>query len=176
MIAARHVPHVHADLTVVDFASMAIPLPFHPHRMPPPLREAAGIKSDHPIGFPQLLNDLSDQYLDQRPMIPGRGPNELLQDQALDIDQRRDGLGMLAGQVGQQPLEVEMYVALASLGLKSVLIGHNELAEPLHHLLKNVRGNETIAQYFLSPLCPRRGHLFASSPWSVDTEMQVGSD
>src|SRR5215510_6763443 len=60
MIPARHVPHVHADLTVVDLASVASPLPFHPHRMSPPLREAAGIKGDHPIGFPQLLDDLSD--------------------------------------------------------------------------------------------------------------------
>jgi hypothetical protein len=34
------------------------------------LREAAGIESDHAIGFPQLLDHLGDQDLDQRAMIP----------------------------------------------------------------------------------------------------------
>src|SRR5262249_40323107 len=65
--------------------------------MRPPLREAAGIKSHDAIGFPQSLNDLSDQYLDQGPVIPERGANEVLQDLALDIHQRRDVLGILAG-------------------------------------------------------------------------------
>ena len=45
-------------------------------------------------------------------MIPGRGADERLQDQALDIDQRRDVLGILAGQVGQQPMKVEVHIAL----------------------------------------------------------------
>jgi hypothetical protein len=96
MIPARHVPHEDADLTVVDLTAVATPLPFHPHRMRPPLREAAGIKSNDAIGFPQSLDDLSDQYLDQRPVIPGRGADEVLQDLALDIHQRRDVLGILA--------------------------------------------------------------------------------
>jgi len=46
-----------------------------------------------------------------------------LHDQALDIDQRRDLLGILAWQVGQQPLEVEVYIALTGLGLQRVLVG-----------------------------------------------------
>ena len=114
MIAARHVPHVDADLTVVDLAAVATPLPFHPHRMRPPLREAAGIKGDHPIGFPQPLDDLSDQHLDQRPMVPGRRADELLHDQALDIDQGRNLLGILAVQVGQQTRQVEVHIALTA--------------------------------------------------------------
>ena len=97
MIPARHVPHVDADLTVIDLAAVATPLPFHPHRMRAPLREAAGIKSNDAIGFPQSLNDLSDQYLDQGPVIPERGADEVLQDLALDIHQRRDVLDILAG-------------------------------------------------------------------------------
>ena len=68
-------------------------------------------------------------------MIPGRGADELLHDQALDIDQGRDVLGILAGQVGQQSLEIEVHVALAGLGLKSVLIGHDELAQTVHHVM-----------------------------------------
>src|SRR5262249_7806305 len=61
-------------------------------------------------------------------MIPGGSADELLQDQALDIDQRGDVLGILAWQVGQQPLEVEVNVALADFRLQSVLIGHGEIA------------------------------------------------
>ena len=49
-------------------------------------------------------------------MIPGRGADEVLDDLSLDIDQGRDVLGILAGQVGQQPLEVEVHgVAPASV-------------------------------------------------------------
>src|SRR5262249_24742850 len=109
-IPARHVPHEDADLTVVDLTAVATPLPFHPHRMPPPLREAAGIKGDHPIGFSQLHDDLSDQYLDQRTMIPRRGPDELLHDQALDIDEGCNLLGILAVQVGQQTRQVKVQI------------------------------------------------------------------
>ena len=35
-------------------------------------------------------------------MIPGRGADELLHDQALDIDEGRDHLSILAVQVGQE--------------------------------------------------------------------------
>src|SRR6516165_3133567 len=91
-----------------------------------------------------------------------------LQDLSLDIDQGRDRLSILAVHVRQQPLEVEMHGVLIGCGLQRLLIGHNELAETIHHLRENVRGNETIAQHFLSPLCPRRYHLFASSPWPLD--------
>jgi len=40
-------------------------------------------------------------------MIPGHRADEVLDDLALDLDERRDVLGVLAGQVGQQSLEVE---------------------------------------------------------------------
>jgi hypothetical protein len=64
--------------------------------MQAPLREAAGIKGDDAIGFPQLLDHLSDQYRDQWAMIPGRGADEFLDDQALDIDEGGDLLSILA--------------------------------------------------------------------------------
>src|SRR5215831_9704174 len=50
-----------------------------------------------------------------------------------------------------------------------VLIGHDELVQTLHHLIEDVGGDETIAPYFLSPLCPHGVHLFASSHCPVDT-------
>ena len=60
-------------------------------------------------------------------MIPGHRADEVLDDLSLDIDERRDVLGILPGQIGQQSLEVEVHVALASLGFQHVLIGHDEL-------------------------------------------------
>jgi hypothetical protein len=131
--------------------------------------ETAGIERDDALRLAQAIGHLTHQHLDQRLVVPGRGANEGLQDLALDIDERRDVLSILAGQVGQQPLEGEMHVALAGLRLQSVLIGHDELAQTVHHLLEHVGGHHTIAQQFLSPLCPCRCHLFASSHRPVDT-------
>ena len=101
-------------------------------------------------------------------MIPGHRADEVLDNLALDLDERRDVLGILPGQVGQQALEVEVHVALASLSLESVLIGHDELVQTIHHLMEDVGGHETIAQDFLSPLGPHGVHLFASSHCPVD--------
>jgi hypothetical protein len=133
-----------------------------------PLGEAAGIEGDNAIGFPQLFDHCSDQHRDQWPVIPGSGAKEVLQDQALDINQRRDCLGILAWQVRQQPLEVEIHMALAGLGLESLLIGHHEGTQTVHHGVEDVRGNDAVTQQFRLPLCPRRGHLFASSKWHAD--------
>jgi hypothetical protein len=61
-----------------------------------------------------------------------------------------------------------MHVALAGLGLKSVLIGHDEIAQTVYHGAEHVGGNDAVTQQFLLPLCPRRCHLFASSNWHGD--------
>ena len=80
MVVARDVRHEDAHLAVIDFAAVAAPLALHAHRMPASLREAAGIKGDDAIGFPQLLDHLADQHREQRAMIPGRGADKLLDD------------------------------------------------------------------------------------------------
>src|SRR5262245_45712067 len=87
MIMARDVPHEDADLAVVDLAPVATPLALHTDRMRTALGEAARIKGDDPIGFPQPLGHLSHQYRDQRAMIPGRCADEVLDDLSLDIDE-----------------------------------------------------------------------------------------
>jgi hypothetical protein len=102
MVVARHIPHEDTHLAVINFASVAAPLALHPHRMRAPLREAAGIKGDHTIGLPQLLDYLSNQDLDQRAMIPGGCADELLDDQTLNIDEGGDLPRILAVQVGQE--------------------------------------------------------------------------
>ena len=57
------------------------------------------------------------QHLNQRSMIPRSSTDEFLHDESLDIDEGGDVLGILAGQVRQQPLEIEVHVALSGLGL-----------------------------------------------------------
>ncbi|HSX78836.1 MAG TPA: hypothetical protein VLQ80_09725, partial [Candidatus Saccharimonadia bacterium] len=149
MLLTTDVAHEYTDLAVVDLAPVAAPWPFHPYRMRAPLGKAPGIKGDDALGFPHLIGYLPNQHAHQRAMIPGGGANELLQDQALDIDQRRDVLGIFAGQVGQQPLEVEMHVALAGLGLERVLIGHDERTQTVHHVMEHVGGHDAVTQQFL---------------------------
>jgi hypothetical protein len=50
-----------------------------------------------------------------------------------------------------------------------VLIGHREVAQTVHHVVEDIGGNDAITPSCFLPLCPRRGHLFASSPWHADT-------
>jgi hypothetical protein len=74
------------------------------------------------------------------------------------------------------PSEVEIHIALASLGLESVLIGYNEVAQMVHHVVEHLGGHDAVTQQFLLPLCPHRGHLFASSPWHADRGVLFGSN
>jgi hypothetical protein len=78
-------------------------------------------------------------------MIPWYRADEVLDDLALDIDEGGDLLRILPLQMGQQPLEVEVNMAPAGLGLQSVLLGYDELAQPIHHLREDVGGDNTIA-------------------------------
>ena len=146
MVMARDVPHEDPHLAVIDFAAVAAPLPLHPHQVGAPLGEAAGIEGDDPIGFPPPLDHLSDQHREQRAMIPGRGADERLQDQALDSDQSRNHLGILAVYVGQETRQVEMHMALAGLGLKRALIGHREVTQALHHVVEDIGRHDAITQ------------------------------
>src|SRR5712691_12567906 len=102
-------------------------------------------------------------------MIPWRCADEVLHNQALDIDQSRNLLGMLAVQMRQEACQIEVHMAFASLGLKSSLIGHHEIAQTVHHMVEHVGGNDAVMQQFLLPQCPRRCHLFASSKRHADT-------
>jgi hypothetical protein len=87
------------------------------------LGEAAGIEGDDAIGLTQLIGHLSDQHFDQWPVVPRSRTDEVLQDLSLDIDQGGNLLGIFVLEVGQQSLEVEVYVVLAGLGLQSLLVG-----------------------------------------------------
>src|SRR5438552_10531972 len=108
MVVATDIFHKYTHLAVVDLAPVTTPLALHSHRMRAALRETARIEGDDAIGFPQLLDHFSDQHLDQWPVIPGRRANEVLQDEALDMDEGGAIFSILAGQVGQQSLEIEV--------------------------------------------------------------------
>src|SRR5215472_10057079 len=97
MLIITNVAHEDADLAVVDFAPMATPLAFDPDRMGAALGETTRIEGDNAIGLAQAMDHLRHQHFDQRAMIPWRSADELLDDQALDIDERGDVLGIFAG-------------------------------------------------------------------------------
>ena len=72
-------------------------------------------------------------------MVPWHRADEVLDDLALDLDERRDVLGILAWQMGQQPLEVEV-MGSDGFSLQRLLIGHDELTQTIHHLMEDVGG------------------------------------
>jgi hypothetical protein len=110
------------------------------------LGKAARIEGDDAIGLSQPTGYLPDQYGDQGAMIPPCGADEILDDLSLHIDERRNVLGILAGQVGKQSLEVEVHEVRAGLGLSCLLVGHDEVAQTIHHLIEDVGGDGAIAQ------------------------------
>src|SRR5215471_11423304 len=110
--------------------------------------ETARIEGDDAIGLAQPLGYLPHQHPDQRPMVPWCDTDKVLQDLSLDIDPGRDGLGILAWQMRQEPLEVEMQGVRVGLGFKRLLIGHDELAQTIHYLMEDVGGDKTIAPQF----------------------------
>ena len=79
-------------------------------------------------------------------MIPGGRADELLQDETLDLDEGGNLLGILAGHMGQETCQVEVDITLAGLSLERVLIGHDEIAQTVHHVVKYVRGNDAVTQ------------------------------
>jgi hypothetical protein len=138
------IPHVDADLAGVDLASVATPLALAAHWGRAPLGDTTGITGDDAIGGAQPIHHLSNQPPDQRSVLPGDGADELWEDEALDIDQRRHVLSILARQVGEQPLEIALHMALSGRGLAGLLLGHDERAQPVHHVHEHVWGNEAV--------------------------------
>src|SRR5215831_15491190 len=96
---------------------MPTPLAFDPDRMGTALGETARIEGDDAIGLAQAMHHLRDQHLKQGSMIPWCGADEGLDDLSLDIDKSGNVLGIVAGEVRQEPLEIEVQVTLSSLGL-----------------------------------------------------------
>src|SRR5215212_6652950 len=86
------------------------------------------------------------KLLGSKAIIPWRSAHELLEDLSLDINQRGDVLGIFTGQVREQPLEIQVQVALGGLGLQRLLVGHDERGQTGAHRGEDVRGNEAVTQ------------------------------
>jgi hypothetical protein len=97
MLVVTDVAHEDADLAVVDLTPVAAPLALDPHRVGAAFGETAGIESDDAIGLTQSIGHLTNQYLDQRSMIPWCSTDEGWDDLSFDIDERGDVLGILPG-------------------------------------------------------------------------------
>src|SRR5713226_7161645 len=169
MLVTRDVSHEDTHLAGVNLAPVATPLALDAHCMCAAFGKAARIEGEDAIGCTPLSDYRSDQHGDQWPMIPEGGAHEVLQDLSLDIDQGGDLLGMLAVHVGQQPLEGEVHMAPAGLGLQSALGRHDKIAQAVHHGGEHVGGNDAVPPSCFLPLCPRWCHLFASSHWHADS-------
>ncbi len=128
MVLLTDVAHEDTHLAVVDLAPVAAPLALHPHRVCAAFGETARIEGDDAIGLAQPLGHLPHQHPDQRPVVPWCDTEKVLQDLAFDIDPGRDVLGILAWQMRQEPLEVEVHGVRVGLGLERLLIGHDERA------------------------------------------------
>ena len=62
-------------------------------------------------------------------MIPWHRANEVLEDLALHIDPCRDGLGILAWQLGQEPLEGEVHGLVGGyMAFKRMEVGFADIA------------------------------------------------
>jgi hypothetical protein len=77
-------------------------------------------------------------------MIPERRTDEVVQDLSLDIDHGSDLLSVLAVQMGQETSQIEMHMGLVGLGLKSLLIGHDELTQTVHHGAEHLGRNDAV--------------------------------
>jgi hypothetical protein len=99
-----------------------------------------------------------------------------LHDQALDIDQGGDLLGIRALHVRQQARQVAVAMALTRLGFQTVLRGRNDVAQAVNQGCEHVRRNDTSLQQVLVTRCPYGCHVFASLAMAYRNGMLVGSD
>ena len=64
------------------------------------------IEDQHAVGLAQFGRDLARQFVEEGAVVPVGLAEELLKPLALAVVQVGDGLSVLAGQVGQQALDV----------------------------------------------------------------------
>src|SRR5512135_3439944 len=95
MFFSRDVRHVNADLTVLDLAEPAAPLPRHAHTLGPLLGERRGIEHDHAVRRAEVRPDLTGQRQEERLVLPRHVPDELLEALTLLVVQVGDALTSL---------------------------------------------------------------------------------
>jgi len=126
---AADVAQVDAHLAVVEFAQPAAPLALHADRLAALLGEGGGVEDEDRVGLAQLCAHLACQLIEQGLVVPVGLAEELLESLALAVVQVGDALGVLAGQVGEQPLDVVP-------GVGTLLGGEQRLCERLQEGLQ----------------------------------------
>jgi len=164
VFAMRDVAQVDADLTVVEFAEPAAPLPLHTHRLRPFLGEGRRVKDQHPIGFAQLRPHLPRQFRQQGAVFPLGLADELLQTLPLAVVQIGNRFNVLAVQVRQQTLDVVPGVGLL---FRRTQRGDERLQERFqtrHHAAQQTRMDLGIIKQFVES--DTKTPLHGSSPAS----------
>ena len=156
MLAGRGIGHIDADLAVVDLAEPTEPLPLYADRGVPLLGEAGGVEDDHPVGGAQLAADLLGQLLDQGPVVPGGGADEVLQAVPVLVVAVGDRLGVLVAQVGDQPGQVGPGVVLLLAAHQALGEGPGELGEALEAAPEDLWGDLAFVEQLLlaEPVTP----------------------
>jgi hypothetical protein len=102
VLAAADVGEVDADLTVVDLAQPAAPLPLHADGGVALFGECRGVEDEDAVGAAQLLAYLSGQLGQPGVVVPGGLADELLEGFAFVIVEVGDRLDVLVLQAGEQ--------------------------------------------------------------------------
>ena len=147
----RGVAHIHSHLTVIHLPQPTKPLPCHTHRLSPFLRKARGIEHDHGIPLSQLAAHLTNQLLDDRPMVPRRLAHKRLHAHALFIMPIGNRFGILAFQVGQQTGHIRLSVFPAFTAKQAPQKRLDKLPQPRQHSKEHpLRHFTTRKQLFLA--------------------------
>src|SRR5450755_297121 len=100
------VSHEDADLAVLDLAEPATPLSCHADRFGPLLGERRRVENDHGVRLAEVLTNLMGQGGEQRLVIPGDCPDEVLQALALLVMEVGNRLAGLAWEFGKEARHV----------------------------------------------------------------------
>src|SRR5262249_4178372 len=125
----RDVAHHHTAWAVVALAPVAAPWALPTHRRRAALGKTAGINGAEGLGLAPALGPLANHHGEHRALSPREGADAVWEAWSLHSDARRPGLSIVAGPGRQQPVEVEVPVALAGLGLPRVWVGPHARAE-----------------------------------------------
>src|SRR5262245_17985030 len=90
-----------ADLTILDLAEPAAPLPLYATRVVPRLRERTGIEHEHGVGIRQFLSNVLAKFGHHALVVPRAGADKMLHRLALQSSLIGDRLGRLTIQAAE---------------------------------------------------------------------------
>ena len=157
MFDPRDISHVDTDLTVLDLAEPAAPLPGHADRLVPLLGEGRGVEDDHPVRLAEPFPDLLGEDRERGAMVPVGLADEPLHRLAILVEQISDPLGGLVFQMGEQAGEVfggASLLAGSQRGAERV----DEGLEPVEQAPHRIRRDLGLGHHLLEPLLISHDH------------------